>query len=355
MNALLGAFTLNTIPYILLAILALLIMITIHELGHYTVGKLLGFGIQEFSLGFGKAIFQRQLKSGEKFSIRILPIGGYCAFLGEDADHDDPRAFNNKKPWQRILVLLAGVTFNFVFAMLILGIYFTAYGYNQPMVSAVCDPVADSAPSVFRENDLILKVNGKYVYTSSVSSNFQKLLIDGENTFDIVRDGEIIEVSATAGSYYYGEGENRQVSTGFGVYVTYGTYKFNFFASLYRGILFCFQIIAVTFGTIGSLFTGSIALKGNLGGTITTLSVVTQSVQQYGLRAFISLLGTMSAGIAIMNALPLPALDGSRVVFTLIEWIRGKPIKREIEGKIHLIGLAVLLLLCVVLDIVNLI
>ena len=355
MTTLLAAFTLSTIPYIFLALLALLIMITIHELGHYSVGKLLGFGIEEFSLGFGKAIFQKKLKSGEKFSIRILPIGGYCAFVGEDRDHDDPRAFNNKKCWQRILVLLAGVTFNFVFAMLILGIYFTAIGYNQPLVYKTCAPVSEQTPVTFVENDMILKVNGKYVYTSSVNTNFQKLVHDGENVFTVVRDGNITEIRATAAEYYYEDGDTIKTSVGFGIFVTYGAYKFNFFASLWRGIIFCFQIIAITFSTIGSLLTGSIAVKGNLGGTITTLSLVTQSVRDYGLRAFVSLLGTMSAGIAIMNALPLPALDGSRVVFTLIEWIRGKPIKRELEGKIHFVGLIALLVMCVVLDIINLI
>ena len=355
MTSQLSAFSFSTIPYFLLALLALLIMITIHELGHYTVGKLLGFGIEEFSLGFGKAIFQKKMKSGEKFSIRILPIGGYCAFLGEDKEADNPTAFNNKKPWQRILVLLAGVTFNFLFAMLILGIYFSIYGYNQPLVYKTCTPVSAETPVTFVENDLIIKVNGKYVYTSSVSSNFQKLVHDGENTFLVKRGDELVEIKATAAEYYYEDGEDSKVSSGYGIYITYGTYKFNFFASLYRGILFCFQIIGMTFSTIGSLLTGSIAVKGNLGGTITTLSLVTESVRDYGLRAFVSLLGTMSAGIAIMNALPLPALDGSRVVFTLIEWIRKKPIKREIEGRIHFIGLIVLLALCVLLDVINLI
>ena len=106
---------LSFIGYILIAILVLLLMITVHEFGHYIVGKIFKFSITEFSIGFGPKLYQKKKKNGELFSVRLLPLGGYCSFLGEDDDNADANAFNNKKPWQRILVLISGAFMNFIF------------------------------------------------------------------------------------------------------------------------------------------------------------------------------------------------------------------------------------------------
>ena len=108
---------LMSILYILLAIVVLLFMVLIHEFGHYTIGRMLNFKITEFSVGFGKALFSRKNKRGELISLRLFPLGGYCAFAGEDSG-DDPEAFINQKPWKRIFVFLAGVTFNFATAVI---------------------------------------------------------------------------------------------------------------------------------------------------------------------------------------------------------------------------------------------
>ncbi|MBR5226963.1 MAG: site-2 protease family protein, partial [Clostridia bacterium] len=125
------------VVYILCALLVLMLMILIHELGHYIVGRKLGFKITEFSIGFGKAIWQKTNKRGEKISLRILPLGGYCAFYGEDdgeadklTDPNDPKLFNNQKPWKRILVYLAGVTFNFISAIIFAFILLVSTGYG---------------------------------------------------------------------------------------------------------------------------------------------------------------------------------------------------------------------------------
>ena len=105
--------------YIVLAIVILLFMVLIHEFGHYCVGRMLNFKINEFSVGFGKALISRKNKRGELISLRIFPLGGYCAFDGEeDGDLTNPNSFNNQKPWKRILVFLAGVTFNFATAVI---------------------------------------------------------------------------------------------------------------------------------------------------------------------------------------------------------------------------------------------
>ena len=101
-----------TVVYILIALLVLLLLITVHEFGHYVTGKLLGFKINEFSIGFGKALYKKTKKNGEVFSVRLVPLGGFCAFEGEDEENPSPKAFNNQKPWKRMIVLAGGVFFN---------------------------------------------------------------------------------------------------------------------------------------------------------------------------------------------------------------------------------------------------
>ena len=131
-NLLLSVSSIATsILYILLAIVVLLFMIMIYELGHYTAGNLLKFKINEFSIGFGKAIYSKTKKNGEKFSIRIFPLGGYCAFEGEDEDKPgEVGAFNSQKPWKRLIVLFMGAFFNFLSAIIFAVIFLMAFGYN---------------------------------------------------------------------------------------------------------------------------------------------------------------------------------------------------------------------------------
>lgn len=345
--------TLSTsIFYILIALAALMIMITIHEAGHYTVGKLFKFKIKEFAIGFGKPLYKKVRKSGEIFSIRILPLGGFCAFYGEDEENAEEGAFNTKPCYQRILVLLAGVVFNFVSAMLILGIFFTAYGYNLPTVATVY--TNSENVQVFQEGDVIYEINGKKVYTFAIS-NLSKLIGEGDAAeFVVIRDGEKVTLSAVKSTYNYENADGSfTTTTGYGINTGLTPYKFGFFQSMWRGILFSFQLIGFIFETIGQLLTGALGIKGSIGGPITTISIMSSTVQEYGLQAFINLLGVMSASIAFMNILPLPALDGSRIVFVLIEWIRGKPINRRVEGYIHFIGFIALITLTILLDVIN--
>ena len=132
--------------YVLIAVLVLLAMITVHELGHYISGKIFGFGIEEFAIGFGPKLYSKTKKDGEKFSIRLLPLGGFCAFKGEDQEDSDPTAFNNKKPWQRLIVLLSGAFMNYVFSLLIIALMFGIYGHSALVAYKV-----DQTPSIYGE------------------------------------------------------------------------------------------------------------------------------------------------------------------------------------------------------------
>ena len=345
---------------IMIAVIALMVMIMVHESGHYLVGKILKFKINEFSIGFGPKLFSRKnQKSGELFSIRAIPLGGFCAFEGEDQDSTVEGAFNSQKPWKRILVLLAGVTFNFISALLILTILFSTYGYTLPKVVGLNEPTGVYTQN-FQEGDLIYQVNGHNVY-SVIETNISSLLSDaGEATIVIViRDGKKTELNVTRSEFTskrVDENGNETTETyrGFGINIGYDNYRLNVFESVGRSFVFIWQLIILTFKTLGGLFTGAVGLKGSVGGTVTSVAAMGKVTMTLGFRGVLLMFGIMSASVALMNALPFPALDGCRVIFVLIEWIFRKPVNRKVEAVIHTIGIILLFAFAIICDILNL-
>ncbi|MGD9901415.1 MAG: RIP metalloprotease [Spirochaetales bacterium] len=341
---------LSNVFYIFIAILVLLLMITIHELGHYLAGKKLGFGIKEFSIGFGKKLFSRKNKSGEDFSIRLIPLGGYCAFEGEDEDdNDNPKAFNNQKPWKRLIVLFMGAFFNFLSAIVFAVILLTAYGYDIPQVATVD---AESANyGIIQENDVIWGVNGEeinFVTDTSISVLLAEQTVGEPFTLNIERDHEKMDITVSlyAVPALDGEGqpvldeENNPVFNNV-LGITIKLYAFPFFEALGRSFYFVIGMAYKILAFFLLLITGRASLSA-IGGPITTITIIA-SYTQASLAGFVVLLPLIAVNLAVFNLLPIPALDGARMVFVGIEWIRGKPVNRELEAKIHTIGLVVLL------------
>lgn len=349
--------------YILVAVLLLLFMITVHEAGHYFAGKIFGFGIEEFSIGFGPKIFSRVKKNGEKFSVRIIPLGGYCAFSGEDEDTDDPKAFNNKKPWQRIIVLIAGAFMNYLTALIIIALMFGIYGHSAVMAYKTDGVSVYGEEYSLRDRDVIVKADGKTVYliTDLMTA------LDGKKQGDSVefylyRDGEYItapvrlssdadfknledvETLAAALNIYYGEEDGIAVSG----FRTTGL-KLGFFETIGRSFEYSFKLAGMIFTVFRQLFTGVLGIS-SVGGTVTTIGVAANAIRFGGIWSFLNISAFIGVNLAVFNLIPFPALDGSRVVFTLIEWIRGKPLKRKIEGVIHAVGFAVILCFAVFVD-----
>lgn len=363
----------STIGYIIVALLTLMVMIVIHEFGHYIVGKILKFKINEFAIGFGPPIFRFMMRSGEYFSIRPIPLGGFCAFEGEDADSVVEGSFNSQAPWKRILVLLAGVTFNIISAFIIFGICFSAYGYAFPKVEGFYESTNPEFVHTLQKDDIIYKLNDQNVY-SFTGFNIGTIIEKADSdtmTAVVIRNGKKVTVDINIGEFtypYYDEScydENNvliegsvptemRVYTGLGVTTTTALYKVNFFEGIWRGMVYSWQIIVFLFQTIGGIFTGAVAVKGALGGPITTVSVIANTVSYTGFRGVLTLLAMMSANVAIFNILPIPALDGSKIVFTIIEWIRGKPLNRKVEAIISTIGLILLFGMTIIFDIINL-
>ena len=181
-----AASVFKTIGYVLLAFVVLMVMVLIHETGHYTAGKILGFKISEFSVGMGPKIFSKTKKNGEVFSLRLLPLGGFCAFEGEGEDNKNPKAFNSQKPWKRLIVLVSGALFNFVSAILIAIIVFAAYGETVAVVNNVYDYVPASNRQLL-SGDVIYKVNGRRVY---MLDDLSRYLSDDDMTFTVLRPTE---------------------------------------------------------------------------------------------------------------------------------------------------------------------
>ena len=366
------ASVMTTIGYILLAILVLLVMITIHEFGHYTFGKWLGFKIDEFSIGFGKAIFKKTLKSGEVFSIRIIPLGGYCAFAGEDEDDPDPKSFNNQKPWKRLIVQFGGVFFNFISAIIFAFILLVAFGYDVPKV----DQVNPDFQTNLQTNDIIREIDGVKVdfitdntanvllnehYTSMTDeekANFTEVTVDditykcyNNLEFTVERNGEIVEVLGNMYVYTQADADGNDITR---LYVGFSTtpYQYSFVEALAKCVPLAAAFAWKVLVSLWWIITGQIGIA-DIGGPFTTISTIAEYSQQNIANLFV-FLPFISANLAIFNLLPIPALDGSRMVFTTIEWIRGKPINRKVEGYIHFAGLVILFALVIFVDIYHL-
>ena len=177
------ASVMKTVGYVLLAFVVLMVMVLIHETGHYAAGKLLGFQINEFAIGMGPKILSKKKKNGEVFSLRLLPLGGFCAFEGETDDVENPKAFNKQKPWKRLIVLFSGALFNFVSAILIGIIVFSAYGETVVVVNDVYD-YTPAANQQMQSGDIIYKVNGRRVY---MLDSLGRYLTDDEMTVTVLR------------------------------------------------------------------------------------------------------------------------------------------------------------------------
>lgn len=367
MYLLLGSIlnTITYIGYILVAIFVLLLMITVHELGHYIAGKSLGFGIEEFSIGFGPSVLKKRRKSGEVFSLRVIPLGGYCAFIGEDKDSDSEKAFNNFHPLKRIAVLVSGVIMNYLFALLLIILMFGIYGQSTLKVYEVKDSPEISSEYSLKKGDVILKANGKNIYIITDLMNAIQNKSKGDTVeFKVMREGkernvkvvlrtdtdfssveDIKTVFLSLGTYT--ETEEHEYNGG-GLY-TYNV-KLGFFKTVGHSFIYSAKLGGTIFKILGQLLTGKLGLS-SMGGTITTIGVTANAVKVGGLSYLLYIASFIGVNLAVFNILPIPALDGSHVIFTLIEWIRKKPINKKIENTIHTIGFIFILLLAIMFDI----
>lgn len=310
-------------------------MIFIHEFGHFITAKLFKVKVNKFALGMGPALFK--FTRGEtEYSLRAFPIGGYCAMEGEDGESEDTRAFVNQKPWKRLIILAAGATMNIILGLLILSIIVSQMSLLGTRIVAV--PKENAATSVFQDHDEILRVNGKRIFISTDIDYILALDPDGKADFVIERDGEKLELNDVELELITDEdsgatGTARNFSL-------YGKEK-TFFRVIGYSIESTISTVRLVLYSFASLITGKIPVK-SLGGPVAVTTTVVKSVSS-GWKTVLNLIGMISINLGVFNLLPLPALDGGRILFTLIEMIFRKPVSRKVEGIIHTVGFALLI------------
>ena len=335
-----------TILYVLLAILLLGILIMVHEFGHFAVARLCGIAVKEFSLGFGPVIWQhKSKKSDTTFSIRPIPMGGYCMFYGDTDDDpngstkDDPRNYNKAPVWKRMLSVLAGPGMNFVLAFVVSIALMGVYGAvaTTPVVQEV-EAGMPAAEAGLQAGDIFVRVNQTEVENGTVQDVSNAIGADASSApveITVLRDGQ--EQTFTVTPQYDSELERYRV----GVTIAQGYKKMPASSILPSAWSLCKQASVAIVESLGKLFTTGEGLN-DAAGPVGVVSLVAQQTQQGGLEIYLYLLVIISINLGLMNLIPIPGLDGSRLIFMLIEAIRRKPVNQKIEAGVHLCGYVLL-------------
>ena len=336
---------------VLFAILFFGVIIALHEFGHFITAKLFGIQVNEYSIGMGPTILKK--KKGEtQYSWRLFPIGGFVSMEGEDEESDNPRAFNNQKAWKRFIVVAAGATLNILLGLLLVCIMLGADGEvatrNVSDVSSQMLAMTDG----IQVGDQILKINNTRVF--SARDLYYDLYRDEDGKFDIVlrRNGEKIILQDLPVSYSAEEGYCDFI-------VGYrDTTALNIFPAAVRETVSMTKLIWLS---LIDMVRGKYSLS-DLSGPVGTIGIVAETasdaITQADYSMIIFILAFITVNIGIVNLLPLPALDGGRLLFIFIEMVVRKPIPKKFEAWVHAAGFVLLIALMVLItfnDIYNLI
>ena len=326
------------------ALLVLTVLVFVHELGHFYAGKKLGFRIDEFAIGMGPVVCSKE-KNGTRFAIRALPIGGLCAFHGEDEGVSDPECFNSQPVWKRMIVVLAGPFMNILLAVVLAVIILMTYGEYMPMIN---DFTAENTPAEaagIQVGDIITEIDGKSITYYAECTDYIQQADPARIVVTVRRDG--MDVTLTAHDIYDSEsGSNR-----LGIYISPERLRYGFFEAVANSVQYTCYIVKEMFRVLGGLFTGSVT-SDDVAGPVGTISIIGQAVRA-GFEVVLRLGVLISINLGIMNILPIPALDGGRFLFMVIEAVRGKPIPPEKEGMIHMAGLVLLFGLMILLTVMD--
>ena len=326
--------------YTLLALLLLGTLITLHEAGHFWAARHSGIPVREFSMGMGPLLFARTSKKGTRFCLRLLPIGGYCAFYGEDEDSDDPRAFQQAGVGRRAWTVASGPLMNFVVAFAAILLYLSLVGIPvaSPEVAAVEENAAQAG---LRVRDVIVSVNGMPTKGSEEIAARIAASAGAEVTLGVRRDGEETQVSIQP--FYDAQAERYRVGFTFGQI----RHRVGLLTSIPASLRFNAQSATLIVRSLRELFQGRNV--DDLTGPVGTVYVIQDVTRTGGIDVWMELLALISVNLGIMNLLPIPGLDGSRLLFLLAEAIRRRPVNRRLEGTIHMMGFAVLMGLMLIL------
>ena len=325
----------NVWPY-LVAILLFLVLIIIHEFGHFIAAKAMGVRVNEFAVGFGPKLFSKQF--GEtRYSLNLFPLGGFCAMEGEDESSGDPRAFCNKKPWRRFVIVVMGATFNLLLGLVLVAMTLAPQKSFTSTVIAEFREDAVSRQSGLQVDDRILEVDGRKIHTTYDLSYAFTNVKDGKIDMVVKRDGKQVVLQDVA---FDTEEENgiSYLTVDFYVYgvkKTVGTY---IRYTVSTAVSYCAVIWRSLIDLIGGKY-GISAVSGPVGVTATIGSVAKQNLSN-----LLPIMALITINLGLFNLLPLPALDGGRLLFIVIEMIFRKPVPQKYESLVHTVGFILLLI-----------
>lgn len=366
---------------VIVTLLIFLVMITLHEFGHFIMAKSLGVNVLEFAIGMGPAIFKKQGKK-TLYSVRIFPIGGYCSLEGEDGGSDSEGAFCKQKLWKRFLIVSAGAIFNLILGIILFAVF---VGATSPVASNVIDTIDER--SYFAETgvmpgDKIVKINGHNINIFNdiklYTGDFEK---GKEIAITVKRGNEKFDVSVLPSEreqtvVYYdtyaditdivnGETKNETVTlkeaippeyvgktyNENGLIIGFASRKIDVTAAniLSQAWYHTVNITKSIYLALAELVTGKSGFESMAGpvGVGQVVGAAVNSGSDSGINILL-IMAMLTVNLGIFNLLPLPALDGGRLFFMLVELVRGKPVPPEKEGVVHTIGLLLLLALAVV-------
>lgn len=327
---------------IIIAILIFGIIVIFHEFGHFILAKKNGIRVNEFAVGMGPKLFG--IKRGDtEYTLRLLPLGGACVMAGEDEEATDDGCFNSKSVWARMSVILAGPVFNFVLAFVFAIIILGFSGILPSEVGGFSENSPAQAAGL-KEGDVIKEIGGERVHLFNEVK--MHMVLDPQETYEVVyeRDGQMYEtvIKTVQGSDGYPM-----------IGVTAYARKANFAEMFQYGYYEVKYNIELVIKSLGMLFSGQLT-KDDVAGPVGMTQIIDENyntAKNYGVSSVIltmmNLVVILSANLGVMNLLPIPALDGGRFLFLIIEAVRGKPVDRNKEGFVNFVGFALLMVLMV--------
>ena len=340
---------------ILIAVLVFGLIVVIHELGHYFMAKKCGVLVEEFAVGMGPILYGRK-KGDTLYSLRLFPVGGFCKMLGEDSESGDKRALNNKSLGRRALILSFGAILNILLAFIIILFLVTANGFQSAVIHKAV-PGSPIEKAGLRAGDRITRLNGAAI--NIFDDLALELSLCNGNTMDITytRDGQkyrtdITPYQSSAGDYKLGF--YPEAKTGIFTARVQGYERASILESLSVPVYQIMFYVKATVVSIIKLITLQLpmeVLSGPIGIVTVIDTTYKESIKESGLwftfLSMINLCAVLSANLGVFNLLPVPALDGGRLVFVVFELIRKKPVPVEKEGLVHFIGFVLLMIFAV--------
>jgi len=344
----------NTGTTILITLLIIAVLILVHEWGHFITARKIGIPVWEFSIGFGPKIYGRK-KDGVEYSLRLIPLGGYVRMAGEEpGDANDPEGFNNRTPLEKMGVAFAGPFMNFVLALLIFVYIYSVVGIPRVSDQPIIGQVVVNTPAEkggLQANDLVLQANNKDIktwdeFTVAISSTpeGQPLNLTVERNKQVINLSIIPVKNETTGK------------PSIGVMSALAYDKQGIISAIKIGFQQTYELTVLLLSSLGILISGGASVN-DLAGPVGITKLIGEAAQA-GMVLLLSFTAFLSINLGVLNLLPIPALDGSRIVFALVEAIRRKPLEPEKEGFIHWLGFLFLIMLMVLVtynDIVRLI